>query len=210
MIKAIVFDIGGVLQIGKYSLLTFRRHRSTSVHKFMARKFHISLDQWFDSIDTAYAESIEGKISKNKALSIMAQDLGTSPDNLERLFILAYRKYFKRNNPLYNLAFNLRKQGYKIAILSDQWHVSKEALINPSDASRFNVSVISCGTGIRKPNKKIYELLLRKIKVKPNEAVFIDNQKWNTEAAEKLGIRTILFKSNSQTFKELKHLGIKL
>ncbi len=208
MIKAIIFDIGGVLQLGKYSMLTFRRHRSTSVHRFMARKFHINLDQWFDSIDTAYAESIEGKISKEKALSIMAKDLATSPEHLEKLFITAYRKYFKRNSALFDLAFNLRKKGYKIAILSDQWWVSKEALVLPGDSKRFNASIISCDVGVRKPNKKIYQIALRKLHIKPKEAVFIDNQKWNTSAAEKLGIKTILFVNNRNLIKELKKLKI--
>ena len=209
-IKSIIFDVGGVLQLGKYSWLAFRRHRSTSIHKFMARKFHINLDQWFDSIDTAYAEAIEGKISKQKALSIMAKDLQTSPKYLEKLFIIAYRKYFKRNDKLFDLAFNLKKKGYQISILSDQWHVSKEALMLPKDTRRFNASIVSCDVGLRKPNLKIYKLALRKLRVSPEDSVFIDNQKWNITPAKKLGMKTILFRKNKQTIRELKNLGIKI
>ena len=140
----------------------------------------------------------------------MATDLETSPKHLESLFIIAYQKYYKRNNRLFDLAFNLRKKGYKIGILSDQWHVSKEALILPEDTRKFNVSIVSCDVGMRKPNPKIYKLALRKLRLKANETVFIDNQKWNISAAKKLGMKTILFKNNKQTIRELKKHGIKL
>ena len=209
-IKTIFFDVGGVLQLGKYSFITFRRHRSTSVHKFMARNFHISLDQWFDSIDTVYAQSIEGKISKQRVLSVMAKDLNTNPKHLEKLFIRAYRKYFQKNKPLFNLAFSLKKKGYKIGIISDQWHISKEALMLPEDIKQFDASIVSCDVGVRKPNKKIYSLALRKLKIKPNESVFIDNQIWNLKPARSLGMKTILFKNNHQTLKDLEKLGVRM
>ena len=208
MIKAILFDVGGVLQLGRFSLFPFGVHRSMSVHKFMARKLHITLDQWFDSIDTSYAESIEGKISKQKALSIMSTDLETTPEHLESLFVRAYRKFYKRNNELYDLAFSIKKKGYKIAILSDQWHVSKEALILSSDSRKFNVSIVSCDVGMRKPDPRIYRLALRKLHIKPHEAIFIDNQKWNITPAKKLGLKTILYFNNRNLIKELKKLGI--
>jgi FMN phosphatase YigB (HAD superfamily) len=41
---------------------------------------------------------------------------------------------------------------------------------------------------MRKPNPLIYKLTLKKLKVKPSEAIFIDNQKWNILAAKKLAI----------------------
>ena len=208
-IKAIIFDIGGVLELGKYSWLRLTRHKSISLHQFMAKKLKISLDQWFDSIDTVYAQSIEGKITKQKALSVMARDLETNPLYLEKLFIKGYRKYFKLNRKLFSFAFALRKKGYKIAILSDQWHVSKEALLmTPKYTRKFDASIISCDVGVRKPNPQIYKMALNKLKIKSQEAIFVDNQKWNTEAAEKLGIKAILFKNNRKLIKELRNLNI--
>ena len=207
-IKAIIFDVGGVLEVGRYSILTFRRHRSLSVHSFMAKQFNIDLDQWFDSIDTAYTESIVGKLTKKQTLERIAKNVNTTPEHLEKLFIKSYQKHFKRNNKLYQLAFKLKEAGYKIAILSDQWPVSKEVLIRDKDASRFDVVVISHEVGFRKPNPKIYTLTLKKLKLKANQTLFIDNQIWNIKPAKKLGMNTILFKNNHQTIKELKKLGV--
>ena len=209
-IKAIIFDNHGVLQLGKYSLVTFRRHRDLSVHHFMAKSFHINLDQWFDAIDTPYADAIVGKIAKEQALHIMAKNLDTTPKHLEHLFIKAYKKHFRRNNILHRVAFRLKRKGYKIAILSDQWPVSKEALISKEDLKKFNEAVISCDVKYRKPVPVIYHVVLKRLGVLPHEAVFIDNQKWNILPARHLGMHAILFSNNWQTLRALRKLGVKL
>tara|TARA_Y100000034_G_scaffold20729_2_gene23771 strand:- start:5065 stop:5727 length:663 start_codon:yes stop_codon:yes gene_type:complete len=208
-IKAIIFDVGGVLVLGKYALHPKREHRELGVHEHIVKKLGISLDQYFDSLDTAYAKSIEGKISKQKALKTISKNLEISKRKLERVFIKAYKENFKQNKELYNLAFKLKKQGYKIAILSDQWYLSKEALISKKYTKKFNVVVVSCDVGIRKPNSKIYKLVLRKLKFPAKNTVFIDNQEWNLNPAKKIGMNAILFKNNKQLFKELKKLGVR-
>jgi len=44
-IKAIIFDMNGVLEIGKYSQSALRGHRLLGVHNTIARKLKISIDQ---------------------------------------------------------------------------------------------------------------------------------------------------------------------
>lgn len=209
-IKAVVFDIGGVLALSSYSPYLKKGHRSLGVHKFMAKKLKISLDQYFDSIDSTYTKSIEGKITKSKALTVISKNIGISKIKLEKLFTKAYKKKFSQNKKLYKLAFKLKKQGYKIAILSDQWHVSKEALVIKKYIKRFNVVVISCDVGMRKPNTKIYKFLLAKLKLPAKKCIFIDNQKWNLTPAKKLGIKTILFKNNKQLISDLRKFGVEV
>src|SRR3989344_1372232 len=188
-IKAIIFDVGGVLALGRKSFF-LKNHSSKGVHEYMARKLRTSLDAWFDSIDTIYAKAIEGKVSKEKALEIMSKNNKTTHEKLEKLFIKAYRKNFKQNKRLYKLAFKLKEKGHKIAILSDQWHVSKEVLMPEKYTSRFDAVVVSCDVGMRKPNPKIYKLLLKKLKTHSKNSLFIDNRDWNLKPAKKLGIKT--------------------
>jgi FMN phosphatase YigB (HAD superfamily) len=38
--------------------------------------------------------------------------------------------------------------------------------------------------------------------------LFIDNREWNLKPARKLGMKTILFKNNKQTIKDLKKLKL--
>jgi len=209
-IKAIIFDIGGVLVLPKNpaKLSSKGGHRSLGVHEHVARKLRISLDQYFDSIDTIYAMSIEGQIPEKEAIRLLAKNLGVSEKKLKTLYNAAYKKNFKQNKVLYKFAYKLKKKGYKIAVLSDQWYLSKKALVRRRLLRRFDAVIISCDVGVRKPNPEIYKLALKKIGAKPSEALFIDNQKWNIDAAKKLGIKTILYKNNEQLFRQLSKQGL--
>jgi len=208
-IKSIIFDIGGVLELGEAPIKIKNCYHPKGVHEYVASKLKISLDQYFDSIDTVYSESMENKISKQLLLKVMAQNLKTTQKNLQKLYFKAYRKKFKTNKQLYRFAFNLRKKGYKIGILSDQWHLSKPVHAPKKLMKKFNAVIISCEVGLRKPDPKIYKLVLKKLKTKPSEAIFIDNQKWNIKPAEKIGFKTILYKNNKQVFNELSKWGVR-
>ena len=199
-VKAIIFDVGGVLALGKNSTLKKNKMIPSGVHQRIAKKLKISMDQYLDSIDTNYALSIEGKISEKKVTQIFSKNLKVSKEKLKELYIRSYKKHFKQNKQLFKQAFKLKKQGYKIAILSDQWHLSREALMPKKFYKNFNPVVVSYEVGIRKPNPKIYKLILKKLKLSPRQTLFIDNQKWNMGPAKKLGMKTILFKDNKQLF----------
>jgi putative hydrolase of the HAD superfamily len=209
-IKAVIFDIGGVLQIGGRTRISKKEIHTSGVHQMIARKLNISLDQYFDAIDTHYAKSIEGQITKQTLLSVLSLNLNYPKDKLEKLYLNAYKKKFKKNIGLYNLAKKLKKQGYKIAILSDQWHLSKDALLPKKDIKIFDTVVTSCDVGMRKPNISIYELTLKKLKVEPGETIFIDNQAWNIFPAHNLGMNTILYHDNKKTKEQLEEFGIKV
>jgi len=204
-IKAIIFDIGGVLQLGKYFPHPKKGHLILGVHHFISKKLKISLDQYFDAIDTTYAKSIEGKISEKETLEKMAKNLKISVKKLRKIFLKAYRKNFKFNKQLFKQALKLKKRGYKITILSDQWYLSKEALVNSKLKKNFHLIIISCDVGIRKPNPEIYRLIPQKLKISLKNCLFID-QEWNIKPAKKLGMKTILFKNNKQTILDLENL----
>lgn len=200
-IKAVIFDIGGVLALT--SFIKRKNKLENSVHALFAKKLRISLDKWFDSIDTAYALAMAGQISEKKTMDIFSSNLNVKKSLLKKIIISSYRESFSQNTELYNFAFSLKKRGYKIAILSDQWWLSKKALIVPRYMRKFDVSVISCDVGIRKPNPNIFRLVLKRLRVRPYESIFIDNMKFNTKPAKKLGMHAILFKNNEQLFKEM-------
>ena len=124
------------------------------------------------------------------------------------MFHRAYKKGFKKNKELFKLAFKLKKQGYKIGILSDQLYLSADVLTSKKDMKHFNPVIISCYVGLRKPDIKIYKLFIKKSKLKAKEIVFIDNRSWNLKPARKLGMKTILFKDNMQCIDKLKKMGI--
>ncbi|HKL24476.1 MAG TPA: HAD family hydrolase [Candidatus Nanoarchaeia archaeon] len=217
-IKAVVFDIGGVLLLGdkkvKYG------HQNINVHTFMAKKFNLSLKKWFDKIEEPYSKAITGEWSKEKVLKKMSENLSSSkkikPEKIEEWFVKSHRKYFRKNKKLFDFAKNLKDRCY-IGILSDQTYFSEQALLTKYKMENFNPVIISCEEGIRKPDKKIYRLLKKRLdglekkkgnkeKVKYEEIVFIDNRDWNLKPARELGMKTILFKTNKQTIKKIKEI----
>ncbi len=209
MIKVVVFDIGGVLELGDYKK-PVRGHQLISVHEYISKKLKISLDTWFDAIDSTYSRAIEGTISRQKTLSTIAKNLEVSERKIEKIIIKAYRKNFRTNKKLYKIAQKIKDKGYKISILSDQWYFSKDALMPEKRTKIFSPVLVSCDLGIRKPNPKIYKLLIKKLNVKPGEILFIDNREWNTKPANKLGIKTIIFKDNKQLLKSLEKFKISI
>ncbi len=62
--------------------------------------------------------------------------------------------------------------------------------------------------GYAKPEKEMYEIILKRLDVKPEEAIFIDDRKENTEKARKMGIKNVLFSDINQMIYELKKQGV--
>ncbi len=200
-IKAIFFDIGGVLAIPKKTIKDKKGEKITGVHTIISKKLGISIDQWFDSIESVYYKSIEGKISEKRFLEIISMNNRISKGKMKKIVIDSYRSIFKQNKELFKKALELKKLGYKIGVLSDQWHLSRDALVIKKFYRIFDKAIISCEVGLRKPSEKIYRLAAKSFNLKPSEILFIDNQSWNISSAKKLGVKTILFKDNPQLFK---------
>lgn len=207
-IKGIIFDVGGVLALPINPIKVEKGRKIAGVHSAAAKKLGISLDQWFDSIDAVYAKSIEGKIPKEKVLKTMAKNNHVSESKIKKIILRIYRENFKQNKELFKKTSVLKKKGYKIAVLSDQWYLSKEAIMPTKLYKNFDEVVVSCDVGVRKPNPKIYRLILKKLKSPAKQVLFIDNQEWNLKPARKLGMKTILYKNNKQLFQELDKMNL--
>jgi 2-haloacid dehalogenase len=72
----------------------------------------------------------------------------------------------------------------------------------------FDGVVVSGTEKMRKPAPEFYQVLLDRYNVKPEDALFIDDNYRNVLAAEKEGIKSIHFKSAEELATELKELGI--
>jgi 2-haloacid dehalogenase len=72
----------------------------------------------------------------------------------------------------------------------------------------FDGIVVSGAEKMRKPTPEFYQILLDRYDVKAEEALFIDDNKRNVLAAEKMGIKSIHFTSAEQLKKELSELKI--
>jgi epoxide hydrolase-like predicted phosphatase len=101
----------------------------------------------------------------------------------------------------------LRDRGYKLAICTNnvrEWEQLWRAKL-PVDEI-FHVVVDSAFVGMRKPERRIYEMTLERLEVNPEAALLIDDIEGNCDAARELGIEAIWFRSNDQTIAEAQAL----
>lgn len=78
------------------------------------------------------------------------------------------------------------------------------ALVRYNFLHWFDGRVVSGEEKTRKPFPEFYNILLKRYSVKPEEALFIDDNLRNIKAAEELGIESIHFQTSGQLLQELK------
>ena len=72
----------------------------------------------------------------------------------------------------------------------------------------FEGIVVSGEEHVRKPFKKIYEILLNRFELSAQHCVFIDDSAENIEGADKMGINGIHYKNSKQLKKDLQLLKV--
>ena len=68
--------------------------------------------------------------------------------------------------------------------------------------------ILSYKEHVIKPQPEIYDLLIKRYNLVPEECVFMDDTLVNVEGAEKAGIHGIHFQNKEQAEKELHELGV--
>ncbi len=89
------------------------------------------------------------------------------------------------------LAKALHNQGISVAVLSNMnslggWGIRMLGLYHG-----FAPVILSYQEGVRKPDPRIYQIAIKKLGVKPNEILFVDNLVENVRAARAGGIQTL-------------------
>ena len=95
--------------------------------------------------------------------------------------------------PTAALIADLKAAGYKLYVLSNMSREFIDFLREQPVYRHFDGEVISCEEGMVKPQPEIYDLLLERFALVPEETLFIDDRKENVEAAQRKGIRTVHF-----------------
>lgn len=74
----------------------------------------------------------------------------------------------------------------------------------------FDAFFSSCYLGVRKPDRRIYQIALDVLERDPEHAVFIDDRPENVAAAASLGIHAIRYEGSAKLEKDLAALGVRL
>jgi 2-haloacid dehalogenase len=103
----------------------------------------------------------------------------------------------------------LKEKGYPVYALSN-WNreLYEQTVDDFPFLDWFDGKIISSDEEMKKPDEAIFQLLFERFSINPKTAIFIDDNKANTETAERLGLRSILFTSPEALRNELQTLQI--
>jgi putative hydrolase of the HAD superfamily len=100
------------------------------------------------------------------------------------------------------LPFAEQYQGkYRFALLSNDVLAWSEHIREYYGVGRyFQDMILSAHTGVRKPDRKIFEIALERLTVDPADCLFIDNSVKNLLSARSVGMDVILFNRDSEEY----------
>ena len=203
MIKTVIFDIGNVLV--KFD---WRSYAESLFDKETARIVTEALwkDGYWEEFDRGVLpfEEIVG-LMENAAPEYKTEirtALATAGKSLHQY---AYAIPWIRE---------LKTQGYQVLFLSNYSEFLMEQ--NPEALNflpHMDGGLFSCHAKVIKPNREIYAMLCEKYALDPAEAIFIDDNAANIEAAKQFGLHAVRFegyeKNYGEIMKYLAEYGIK-
>ena len=192
MIQSIVFDWGGVLI----------EEPSEIMSQYCAKVLQVSRQEFFRIYKKFIQDFQRGTISEQMLWESICSELRIKQPTLSSLWGTAFRHAYVEKKEIFLLAATLKKNGYRIGLLSNT-EAPAMRFFHEQQYSMFDVTVFSCAEGTRKPEERIYQILLQRLQVLPEEVLFIDDNEEYIHGAEQAGINTVLFKNHRQLRKEL-------
>lgn len=198
MIKAIIFDAGGVYLKG--SFINFVNES----YKVLGIKATYNTDKELVFDDDYNRGKIGAEDCFRKYFGVKI-----TPEKMKKIVDI-WRSTWQRPDDMEDIVARLKNNNYRLAILSNSDKINSEVYEKRGWWSPFDVLVLSHKEGILKPEKRIYEITLDRLMLPANECVFIDDQIEALVPAEKMGMKTIHYKSFEQMRRELTGLGVNL
>lgn len=195
MIKSIIFDWGGVLieQPTKKLIPIFADYFSVPEEEF--EKTYLKHKDVFQ----------KGIISEEQYWTNLCDDLNIDKSVQSSLWKMTFKQVYEEKSKVFELANLLKKKHFKIGFLSNTEPPSRDFFFK-QDYKLFDQVVFSCEEGIRKPDRIIYEIILKKLETLPGESIFIDDKKENIIGAKNVGMHAIQFKNPYDLKNRLYHL----
>jgi len=204
MIKAVCFDFGGVYS-KRFSKEDERIELWKSIQKKVGKKFSYKI---FSEVQ----EKLDiGKITLRQYYSELLERIGKKYTK-EELENFSNPVIFKPilDKEIRKTVLQLRRNGYIVPLISNSIKVIVKLNKKKGYYKIFHPVFISCDIGLGKQKKHIFEFACKKMKIKPEDAVMIDDFSYFLKNAREIGMNTILYKNSKQLRMELKKLGVKL
>jgi len=196
-----IFDIGGVI---------IKWRNNDPIYKYLSERYNRPYAE-VKRVCVCRLPSLEsGEISITTFMNDTLHDLGRSlkrRDSATRLWVLPLERLFKSKLGMINCVRMLRRNGYSVYALTNVSSPHLEFFRRTGLADEFDHIYASSELGSVKPNREIFQKVLRFLDTSPTEVVFVDDRVENVKAARDYGIRwAFRFKSISQLKRDIDHV----
>ena len=185
MIRNIILDIGGVICDDGYCNLS--------------KVLNVREEEGKEIAKIVYGENFKKcllrELEINEHIKILQKN---HPElNNEIKYILTpqnYKETFPVMNDTLDVILKLKEEGYKIYILSNITKESFEYFKKVIEFEKyFNGGAYSYQEKVGKPNRELYEILIKKYNLRKEECIFFDDKQKNVDVGNILGIKSIKF-----------------
>ena len=199
MIKTIIFDLGKVILNFDHMLICegIARYSKYSSNDVCQLGFNSEIFELYD----------KGKVKSEDLFQWVLRrfDIDISYDTFKSV----WSDIFSLNYPLEILLSSLKKNGYKLVLISNTNELHFDFIReNFKVIELFDDLVLSYRIGYSKPHKEIFREALKRVGLSPEECVYIDDIEEFCKAAEDMGINSIVYRSTEQLIKGLEELGV--
>lgn len=182
MIKNIIFDLGNVI---------INYNQKQIINNFTENKEEIKYiyDEIFHAPEWSLMDL--GDITNDEAIEIINKRNEYKYEKLTQDFLHEWYKKQPINRDIVEIAKILRDNGYKLFVLSNMANLTYEYFKNDEFFELCTGIVISAKEHIKKPDEKVYRLLLDRYNLNAEDCLFIDDDDSgkNYETANKIGIK---------------------
>lgn len=200
MIKAVIFDYGGVIKEPHGLFVDI-------ADLYKLPKEYVSGKR--GEIKTVMNQFDRGLLSEEGFWEKISEILWHPiPEDITKTVREVMRETYRKDFTFFPamLEFNkeLRTRGLKTAVLSNILIFQAEVIREKEGYKDFDAVILSYEEGLHKPEDlDFYHLAPKRLGVKPEECIFIDDKEENLPPAEAIGIKTVLFKNPEQAIKEV-------
>lgn len=201
-IKAVLFDVGGVLI----------SDIDPPIYAEIARVFGVTPKLQKKALEAGMDGLQRGKVSEQEFWSGVAGCLGMAmpPERTRTLWREMIEKYAVANDEVTGIVQRLRKAGYRTGIVSNT-EPSHAAYMRESGLlDGFDPIVLSCESGYVKPESGIFSTALGRLGLPAGQVAYVDDSEARMAGAKELGMRCHKFTSAMSLEKFLAGLGVNI
>jgi epoxide hydrolase-like predicted phosphatase len=198
-IRAVVFDIGGVLELDVIELVEI------DLDARWEQRLRLEFGEIDRRMEPIWQAGSLGECTEEDVHQEMSRRLGMSQEQVEEYMHELWDWYCGRLNvPMADFFQSLRPH-YQTAILSNSFvGARREEQQRYHFDEMCDVIIYTHEEGVAKPDPRIFELTWKRLGVQPAEMLFLDDNEANIVAARALGIHAIHCKETEQAIEDVR------